>query len=269
MTLALTVAADPFRISEALSADLPLAANVWVTISTDGTISIMSPAAEMGQGSFTTLPIIVAEEMDADWSKVRPVRPTSFVDKKLGNPAYGGNFQTSASASVNGYFKGLRIAGAQARRVLLDAASQKWGVPIGELSTEPSVVVHKASGRRMSYGEIASFATVPAELPVISDGDLKTPADFRYIGKDVARVELPLKVTGQAQYGIDVQVPGMVYAAVLQCPYPGGGPDQVDDLVARNAGITGIVRLPTGVAVIGTTVESTQAAKALFESYLD
>ena len=148
---------------------LPLAANVWVTISTDGTISIMSPAAEMGQGSFTTLPIIVADEMDADWSKVRPIRPTSFVDKKLGNPAYGGNFQTSASASVNGYFKGLRIAGAQARRVLLDAASQKWGVPIGELSTEPSVVVHKASGRRMSYGEIASFATVPAELPVISD----------------------------------------------------------------------------------------------------
>src|SRR5262249_18039758 len=168
LTFALTVAADPRAlVGEAAAAEAPLAASVWVSIATDGTITIVSPAAEMGQGSFTTLPLIIAEELDADWSKVRPPPPPLWDDKAHGNPAYGGVFQTSASASVNGYFKALRIAGAQARRVLLDAAAAKWNVPVGELSTEPSVVVHKASNRRMSYGEIASFAKTPSELPHI------------------------------------------------------------------------------------------------------
>ncbi len=97
---------------------------------------------------------------------------------------------------------------------------------LGELSTEPSVVVHKASNRRIGYGEIAAFATAPAELPKIEDKDLKPASQFRLIGKDVPRVEVPLKVTGAAKYGMDVQVPGMVYAAVLQSPYPGGRPDR-------------------------------------------
>ena len=111
------------------------------------------------------------------------------------------------------------------------------------------MVVHKASGRRMSYGEIAAFAKAPAELPKIEDKDLKPAASFRLIGKDVPRVELPTKVTGAAKYAIDVQVPGMVYAAVLQSPYPGGAPETVDDAAARKVpGITDVVRLPDGVA---------------------
>ena len=205
-------------------ADAPFAPSAWLTIATDGAITIVSPAAEMGQGSFTTLPLIIAEELDADWSKVKPVLPPAWDDKNYGNPAYGGTFQTSASASVHGYFKALRIAGAQARRVLLDAVAAKWNVPVSELSTEPSVVVHKASNRRMSYGEIASFAKAPAELPKIEEKDLKPTASFRLIGKDVPRAELPIKVTGAAKYAQDVQVPGMVYAAVLQSPYFGGAP---------------------------------------------
>ena len=143
--------------------------NIWLTIAPDGTITIVSPAAEMGQGTFTTLPLIIAEELDADWSKVRPVFPTNWDDKKYGNPAYGYTFQTSASASVHGYFTSLRIAGAQARRALIEAVAAKWNVPVGELSTEPSVVVHEASGRRIGYGEIAAFATAPAELPKIDE----------------------------------------------------------------------------------------------------
>src|SRR5215813_12977058 len=143
LTFALTLAADPRALlSEAAAADGPLAANVWVSIATDGTISIMSPAAELGQGSFTTLPAILAEELDADWSKVRPVMPSAWNDKRLGNPAYNSTFQTSSSASVASYFKPLRIAGAQARRVLLDAVAAKWNLPVAELTTEPSVVVH-------------------------------------------------------------------------------------------------------------------------------
>src|SRR5215467_3385299 len=267
LSFAFTLAADPRAIvSEAAAADAPLSASAWITIATDGSITIVSPAAEMGQGSFTTLPLIIAEELDADWSKVKPILPPAWDDKTYGNPAYGGTFQTSASASVNGYFKALRIAGAQARRVLLDAVAAKWNVPVGELSTEPSVVVHKASGRRMSYGEIASFAKAPAELPKIEDKDLKSPAAFRLIGKDVPRAELPTKVTGAAKYAQDVQVPGMVYAAVLQSPYFGGAPVMVDDSATRKVpGITDVVKLPDGVGVIGTSVEATQAAKALLK----
>jgi isoquinoline 1-oxidoreductase subunit beta len=267
LSFAFTLAADPRAlIGEAAAADAPLSASAWITIATDGTITIVSPAAEMGQGSFTTLPLIIAEELDADWSKVKPVLPPAWDDKAYGNPAYGSTFQTSASASVHGYFKALRIAGAQARRVLLDAVAAKWNVPTAELSTEPSVVVHKASNRRMSYGEIASFAKAPAELPKIDEKDLKPTASFRLIGKDVPRVELPTKVTGAAKYAQDVQVPGMVYAAVLQSPYFGGAPQTVDDSAARKvAGITDVVKLPDGVAVIGTSVEATQAAKGLLK----
>jgi isoquinoline 1-oxidoreductase beta subunit len=266
LTLALTIAADPRALIGEAAADAVYTPNVWLNIATDGTISIVSPAAELGQGTTTTLPLIIADELDADWSKVRPVLPPAWDEKKHGNPEYGGAFQTSASASVRGYFKPLRLAGAQARRVLLDAVAAKWNVPVGELSTEPSVVVHKASGRRISYGEIAAFAQSPAELPKIDEKDLKSAKDFRYIGKDIPRYELPLKVRGAAIYGMDVQVPGMVYGAVLQSPYPGGAPQTIDDTAARKVpGITEVVRLPDGVGVVGDTVEGTQAAKNLLK----
>jgi isoquinoline 1-oxidoreductase beta subunit len=272
LTLALTAVPDPLAmLSEdaagAALAESALSPNVWITIATDGTITIVSPAAEMGQGTFTTLPAIIADELDADWTRVKPVFPPEWNERKFGNPGYDNYaFQTSASFATRGYFKAMRVAGAQARRVLIDAVAAKWGVPSQDLSTEPSVVVHKASSRRISYGEIATFAKAPAELPKIEDKDLKTPAAFRYIGKDLPRVELPLKVTGAAKYGIDVQVPGMVYAAVLQSPYPGGGPQTVDETRARQVkGVSDIVKLPEGVGVVGTSVEATQAAKNLLK----
>ena len=266
LTLALTIAPECVIGLEEARADAPLAPNAWLTITPDGTVTIVSPAAEMGQGTFTTVPAIIAEELDADWSKVKPIFPPAWDDKKYGNPEYGMAFQTSASASVRGYFKPARLAGAQARRVLLDAVAARWNVPVSELSTEPGAVLHKASGRRIGYGEIASFAKAPAELPTITEKDLKAPKDFRLIGQHVPRVEVPLKVTGAAKYGMDVQVPGMVYAAVLQSPYPGGSPETVDDSAARKvAGITDIVKLPEGVGVIGDTVEGTQAAKNLLK----
>jgi isoquinoline 1-oxidoreductase beta subunit len=271
LTFAITIAPDALSIVEDAFADAPNSSapympSVWLTIAPDGTITVVSPAAEMGQGSFTSLPLILAEELDADWGKVKPIFPSDWDDKKYGNPGYNYTFQTSASASVTGYFTSLRIAGAQARRVLLDAVAAKWNVPVGELSTEPSIVVHKASGRRIGYGEVAAFAAVPAELPKIEPTDLKPTASFRLIGKDVPRIELPLKVNGMAKYAMDVEVPGMVYAAVLQSPYAGGAPADVDDTRARKvAGVTDIVKLPEGVAVIGTTVEATQAAKKLLQ----
>ena len=271
LTFAFTIASDALAFVDDAFADTPdprapYTPNVWLTIAPDGVITVVSPAAEMGQGSFTTLPVILAEELDADWAQVMPVFPTDWDDKKFGNPAYDYTFQTSASASVHGYFTPLRLAGAQARRVLLDAVAAKWNVPVSELATEPSVVVHKSSARRIGYGEIATFATVPADLPKITESDLKPAASFRLIGKDIARVEVPLKVNGAAKFGMDVVVPGMVYAAVLQSPYAGGAPIDVDDSLARKvAGITDVVKLPEGVGVIGTTVEGTQSAKKLLK----
>lgn len=261
ITFAIALAADPMR---ALAADTPLTPNLWLTIGTDDTITIVSPAAELGQGSFTSLPLVLTEELDADWSKVKLVYPPQWDPKKYGNPEYGGVMSTTSSFAVRGYFKPMRVAGAQARRVLIEAAAAKWGVPASEVTTEPNVVVHKGSGRRLRYGEVAAFATVPAELPKIEDRDLKSASSFRLIGKDTHRVDVRDKSTGRAKYAMDVQVPGMVYAAVLQSPYYGGAPVTVDDTAARKvAGIIDVVKLPGGVGVIGTSVEATQAARGL------
>jgi isoquinoline 1-oxidoreductase beta subunit len=259
-TLALTVRPDAGS-GEAL-AEAPLSPNVWVTIATDGTITIVSPAAEMGQGTFTTLPAVLADELDADWGKVRPVLPPEWSEQKYGNPQWNGLFNTTASLATRGYFRPMRIAGAQARRVLIEAVAAKWGVPAAELATEPSTVVHHASKRRIGYGEIAAFAKVPNELPKIEDKDLKGPEQFRYIGKDLPRVELPTKVDGTAKYGIDVALPGMLYAAVLQSPYEGGTPATIEDSAARAVpGISDIVKLPRAVGIIGDSFAATQAAK--------
>ena len=139
--------------------------------------------------------------------------------------------------------------------MLLDNAAKKLGVPVDELTTEPSTVVHAKSGRRLSYGEIAAFAEVPAKAPEIKPEQLKKPTDFRLIGKDVMRVELPGKVNGTARYSIDVQVPGMLYGAVLRAPVEGSVPGQ--DRRCQGQGdcraSCGVVRLPYGVGVLAET----------------
>ena len=212
-----------------------LAPNLWLTIGADGTITIVSPAAELGQGSFTSLPLILAEELDADWTQGEAGRSRrSGIDKKYGNPEYGGVMSTTSSFAVRGYFKPMRIAGAQARRVLIDAAAAKWGVPVGELTTEPSVVVHKASGRRHPLRRDRRVRQGPRRnCRRSTTSDLKPAASFRLIGKDCRPRRRAAKVTGAAKYAMDAQVPGMVYAAVLQSPYQGGAPQTVDDTGAR------------------------------------
>jgi isoquinoline 1-oxidoreductase beta subunit len=257
----LGVPALQLAAGEAFAADAKnTVVNPWVSISTDGTIAIMSPASEMGQGSLTSLPLILAEELDADWSKVRIV-PAPPIEKIYGNPGFNGLMYTAGSFSVNGYFTPLRKFGAQVRLALLDSAARRWNVPVSELATEPSVVVHAASGRRLGYGEIAAFMDVPAVAPEIKPEQLKKTSQFRLIGKDVPRVEVPTKVNGTAPYSIDAQVKGMVYAAVLRSPVEGGAPDEVDDKAARRIdGVVDVLRLPYGVAVLAT--EPWQAFRA-------
>jgi isoquinoline 1-oxidoreductase subunit beta len=266
LTLALTLVADPRAIVPGAAAEASPTLTAWVTIAPDGAITIVSPAAELGQGTFTTLAVALADELDADWAKVTVAWPPEWDEKTYGNPQFFNFLHTVASMATRGYFTPVRLAGAQARRVLLEAVAQRWGVAVTELTTEPSVVVHMASGRRIGYGEVAGFAKAPAELPKITEADLKRPDAFRYIGRDMARVELPLKVTGAAKYGMDVQVPGMVYAAVLHAPYTGGAPERIDDAAARAVpGVSEVVRLPDGVGVIGASVEATQAARNLIK----
>src|SRR4029077_9704997 len=173
----------PISVAEAARGDVTL--SPWVTISTDGTVSIMSPAAEMGQGSLTSLPLILAEELDADWAKVKiVVAPPN--DDLYKNPAFGYMY-TAGSNAVTSYFKPLRLFGAQVRKVLLANAATHWSVPVAELTTGPNVVIHEKSGRKLTYGEIAAFAEIPAKAPEVAESELKSPDKFRLIGHDVMR----------------------------------------------------------------------------------
>src|SRR6478609_8839182 len=266
--LSFAIAAPNRLKATALSAEGPRSAmNPWISIATDGTITIMSAATEMGQGSMTSLPLIIAEELDADWDKLKIV-PAPVNEKIYGNPGFGGMMYTAGSNAVTSYYRPLRMIGAQVRRVMLDNAARKWGVPVEELTTEPSVVVHAKSGRKMNYGDVAAIAEVPAKAPEIRPDQLKKTADFRLIGKDVMRVELPTKVNGTATYGIDVQVPGMLYGTVLRAPVEGSVPNRIDDSRAKAVpGVTAVIRLPHGVGVVAQTAWAAFSARqALIDS---
>ena len=253
----------------AQSTDSRITPNAWVHIATDNTITILAATAEMGQGTLTALPLILAEELDADWSKVKvEIAPPN--PKVYGNPhpLLNGGQASLASVAVPGYYKPLRVAGAQARRILLEAVAAKWNVPIGELSTQNSTVLHAKSNQRISYGEVAKFATVPAELPKISDDELKKPEQFTLIGRsNIGRIDVQSKVDGTAQFGMDARVEGMVYAAVLESPMEGAKAENVNTEEAMGVpGVQKVLTLPFGVAVIGKTVESTRIARAMLKA---
>jgi isoquinoline 1-oxidoreductase beta subunit len=260
------------RVSNALAQDASARFNAWVSIGADGTVTVMMPAAEMGQGALTALPLILAEELDADWSKVTtqyaPPNP-----KVYGNfhPLFGGAMITAASISTPGYWMSMRMGGAQARRVLLDNVARQWSVPVAELTTEPGVVVHARSGRRISYGDVVKFATVPEQPPQLTEADLKKPSQFRLIGrKDIQRVDVPSKVDGSAKYGIDVRLPGMLYASVLEAPFDGAKATNVNAADAMKIpGVKKVLPLPFGVAVLGDTVHATRKGRSALKVQWD
>ena len=251
--------------------------NAWVHISnTQNTITVMCPTAEMGQGIYTSLPLLLAEELDADWRHVRAAQAPS--DRAYINPDYFGVQGVGGSRSTMGYSKIMRLAGAQARAILIANAARKWGVPAGECSTVPSHVVHAGSGRKMSYMDVAMLEDVKLDAPAVSEKDLKPPSRWRLIGRDVERLDVPLKVNGSARYGIDTHVPGMLYASILRppvatCPHPlygdgsENGPLKFDAAEAMKVeGVVKVIELPHGVAVVGTdywaTVKGKRALKA-------
>jgi len=226
--------------------------NAYVTIATDGTVGIMAPAPEMGQAVNSSIPLIIAEELDADWSKVRieqsPIAPD------YDNPIFKSQFAVG-SLTLRGYWMPARTAGAQARRVLLEAAAQRWSVPLAELTTQPGQVVHATSGRRLTYGEIAGFAQVPDKLPEVKPEELKPVAQFRLIGHDVPRFDVPDMAVGKPLYAIDVQVPGMMYGTIVRPPYKGSGPKSFNrDEIKKEPGVVEAVAFDHAIGIVGDSV---------------
>lgn len=270
LTFGLTLSGSGLALLSPAQAKSARDISAWVRISPDDRITIVTPAAEMGQGSMTGVPIALAEEMDADWSKVTlemaPAEPSVFGYNTVRRGRPGKLMGIFGSRAVMLYFDQMRIAGAQVRKVLLANAAQRWAVPVTDLTTEPSAVVHQESGRRMTYGEIAAFASVPSPLPDVRPDELKKKSDFRLIGSSVPRHDIPAKVNGSAKYSIDVQLPGMVYASTVHSPIQQGRPKSWNDAAVRAIpGVLDIVRLDTGIAVVGASMENVLEARQALE----
>ena len=243
--------------SRAATGQTGFSPNAWVNIAADGIITIFSPVDELGQGSMTALPVIFAEELDANWDDVR-IEMSPSDPEIYGNPGFFGLIYTAASTAVSGYYQQLRHFGAQTRHILLLNAARKWQVPITELITEPSVVIHTKTGRKLSYGEIAGFGRLPEKEPEITGADLKNPADFRLIGHSIARRDIPDKVSGVSNYSINERLPGMLYATAVRAPVMGAGPASVDDAKAR--GISGVKSVFKRERSVVIAADSTAAA---------
>ncbi|MBK8004736.1 MAG: xanthine dehydrogenase family protein molybdopterin-binding subunit [Gemmatimonadetes bacterium] len=261
LTLAFHLTGCGRKGEQAAAMGEPFAPNAFVRIGTDGSVTVIAKHLEMGQGSYTGLATILAEELDADWSKVR-VEGAPADASKYNNLQWGPQQGTGGSSAMANSFDQLRQAGATARALLIAAAAQQWKVEAATLSTEPGAVVDPASGKRASYGSLVELA---ATLPVPAEVPLKDPARFRLIGGKVARVDAPAKVTGKAQFTQDVQLPGMLVAVVARPPRFGATVKSFDATKAKAvAGVKDVVQIPTGVAVLAeTTWAATQGRAAL------
>src|SRR2546426_281342 len=205
----------------------PFAPNAWLRIGTDESVLVMVDRSEMGQGVATSLPMLVAEELEADWSKIKI--EFAPADKAYTNPMFGMQ-GTGGSTSVRAAFTPLRKAGAAARELLVAAAAQTWSVDKAECRAERGAVIHTPSKRRLTYGKLAAKA---AALPAPAEVPLKDPKDWKILGTRVRRLDTPPKVDGSAQFGIDVRIPGMLVAVIARCPVFGGKVARFDATKAR------------------------------------
>jgi isoquinoline 1-oxidoreductase subunit beta len=238
--------------------------NAFLSIDETGLVTVVASRSEMGTGIKTDLPLVLADELEADWNRVKVVQAQ-------GDPKYGDQ-NTDGSRSTWQFFGPMRVAGATARQMLETAAAQTWNVPVGECRAQNSFVVHASSGRKLAYGDLAKVAaTMP--VPASNQVRLKDRKDWRYIGKPHAIVDLNDIVRGRATYGIDVVVPGMKYASVERCPVYGGKVKSFDPKDALTvAGVERVVEIPAtpmpsgfkplgGVAVIANNTWSAQQGR--------
>ncbi|MEO8740594.1 MAG: molybdopterin cofactor-binding domain-containing protein, partial [Casimicrobiaceae bacterium] len=235
--------------------------NAFVRVGGDNTVTVIVKHLEMGQGTFTGLPTVVAEEMDAAWTQMRA--EAAPADAKLYNNLLMGPIQgTGGSTAMANSFDQLRKAGAAARAMLVAAAAKRWNVPADSISVKQGVVSH-ASGKKATFGELSKDAAAQS-VPV--DVKLKDPKDFVYIGKRVSRTDSRAKSNGTAQFTQDVQLPGMLTAVVAHPPRFGGKVVKFDASEAQKiAGVRYIVELPTGVAVVASSFWTAKKARDLLK----
>jgi isoquinoline 1-oxidoreductase beta subunit len=230
--------------------------NAWVVINPDDSVIIRYGRAEMGQGSFTALPQILTEELECDWAFVKPEYASANRNHRH-NKVYG-SLSTGGSRAVRETGEMVQQAGASARERLIAAAAKRWNVPAQDCAAAMSKVTHKPTGRTFRFGELAAEA---AAIKLDKEPAIKTPAQFKFIGQRIARLDVPLKINGTAMYGIDLAVPDMVQAAIIACPVFGGTVKSVDErAIAGRRGILQVVKLKDAVAVVADRYFRAQAA---------
>jgi isoquinoline 1-oxidoreductase beta subunit len=218
----------------------------WIVIEPDDSIIIRVAKSEMGQGILTSLPMIIAEELGCDWSKVKSEYASA--NRNVRDGGVYGVMGTGGSRSVRTTREPLQQAGASARVRLITAAAKRWQVPVAECEAKDSKVTHRPSGRSLGFGALAGAA---AAVTLDHEPAIKTPEQFTLLGQALARLDSQVKVTGEAQFGIDIRVPDMVYAAVVTCPVPGGSVKSYDAAkVTGRRGVTAVVPVLNGVAIV-------------------
>jgi len=221
------------------------APSAYLRISPEGKITIVVARSEMGQGVYTSLPMILAEELEADWNQISI--------EQAGASTLFGDQTTGGSASVRTTWDPMRKAGASAREMLISAAAMEWGVPRASCKAQNSAVLHPDSNRRLTYGQLANKA---ASLPIPTDPPLKSAKDYQIVGKMIPRLDVPSKVKGTAEYGIDCRLPGMKYAVLTRCPTIGGKLRSFDEKESRKvAGVSYVGKVgDAAVAVVADSV---------------
>src|SRR5438093_6302653 len=240
----------PFGLAGAQAADSTPEVNAWVVIRPDDTVVIRIARSEMGQGTLTGLAQLVAEELECDWSKVTTEYPTP--GQSVARKRVWGDFSTGGSRAIRTSHEYVRKGGAAAREMLKQAAANEWKVPVSEVSASNGVITHTPSGRTTTYGKVAEAA---AKIEPPKDVKLKDPKDWKIAGKGVKRLDALDKVTGKQVYGTDLKLPGMLTAAIKECPVQGGKIKSFDAAkVTTMPGVKKVVQVgDSGVAVVADT----------------
>lgn len=261
LAIVVSITPEGYRISKA--EDLPKTQgnsdrlNLWIKISPANMVTIVLNKSEMGQGVYTSLPMIAADELEADWKQVRYESAPAADPYK--DPLMGGMQLTGGSTSIRHMFEPLRKAGAAAREMLRMAAAQSWGVPAGECEAYRGTVRHGKSGRSLSYGELCEKAS---KFPIPQNPPLKKEGQFRFIGTPLHRLDVANKVNGSAVFGIDIFTPGMLYAAIARPPAYGAKPGSYDRNAAKKVkGVLEVVEISRGIAVCADTLEAARKGR--------
>src|SRR6266446_5249311 len=250
----------PFGLAGAQAADSVPEVNAWVVIRPDDTVVIRIARSEMGQGSLTGLAQLVAEELECDWSKVAYEFPTP--GQNVARKRVWGDYTSTGSRSIRESQEYVRQGGAAARQMLIEAAANEWKVSAAECSASSSVITHTPSGRTSTYGKVAEAA---AKLEPPKEVKLKDPKDWKIAGKPLKRLDTLDKLTGKPLYGIDVKLPGMLSAAVKECPVFGGKVKSLD--AAKVAGMPGVKKVvQSGDAAVAVVADTWWQAKTALEA---